>query len=734
VMVRMEIETPEKGDANAPADQRPEWSPLIVLAISAVVLFIVARFFGSNWGWLRPFLRDLYRWIGHPSIGGNWTGPAGPLPRALAVVALGAGLGWQAARVLVRQMDLAGERSLFAGFAIVLGIGLLGFGGMLGVVLGALSTPALLVCYLALGASLLVLDRRAKRQTAEAPALVHSASAVFEARRSRLVIVTAAFATVVLAFTTLHAVLSPVQEWDATVYHAESARLWFYERPAPPVLYGPSIGIEISGNYPPLFPAAGAAAYTFLGRFDDLYLRVLAPLLLLSTVLMTFGYARRRFDEQTACFAVLFLLGTPLMVMYGAWPTNYILLAPLLLASAIAADSAAVGGGSVRWAVAGAVGGLAILANVYGLVVLPIGVAAAMIRGRSRRFRGVLIFVGVALLVASPWLLRNFVSLRDPFYPLGTPPFVGKGLADPLWSSAKDAIKSAALFYWGTTSAAAPRLDELTTALFDMHLLPVGLYLCLALGFGLWRRSPTMLYLATALTIIILVLLVPGWYWLRAIVPGLPIAALLAGRGAAALIESGRSAYRAGGALGRVAHAASILTVVVVLVAGGVLGASLAIAGPNQATWTTNLHSRDDLMRSVENLGAPERQLRTTFGNDVSLWDWINRHMDSEHRVATLEIRTYYIARPEYLFYLDGLEAEPMVHISSPEEAQDYLLEQHVEYIMIPSWAFDRVTQRPYAQVLPLFAMLGSPRFRAVAAFSVHGNPIESTVYAVGSS
>ncbi|MDP9301565.1 MAG: glycosyltransferase family 39 protein [Actinomycetota bacterium] len=732
-MVRTETEVPEEGDVNAPVDQRPEWSPLLVLAISAVVLFVVARFFGSNWGWFRPFLRDLDRWTGHPSIGGIWTGPAGPLPRALAVVALGAGLGWEAARVLVRWMDLAGERMLVAGIAIVLGIGVLGYGGMLGVVLGALSAPVLLVCFMALGASLLVLDRRAKRQTTEAPAVVHGAPAASAPRRSRLVIITAAFAIVVLAFTTLHAVLSPVQEWDATVYHAASARLWFLERPAPPVLYGPSIGIEISENYPPLFPAAGAAAYTLLGRFDDLYLRVFAPLLLLSTVLMTFGYARRRFDERTASFAVLILLGTPLMVMYGAWPTSYILLAPLLLASAIAADSAAVGGGSARWAAAGVIGGLAILSNVYGLMILPIGIAAAVIRGRSRRFRSMAIFVGVALLVASPWLLRNFVWLRDPFYPLGTPPFIGKGLTDPLWSSAKDAIKSAALFYWGTTSAAAPRLDELTTALFDMHLLPVGLYLCVALGFGLWRRSPTMLYLATALTIIILVLLVPGWYWLRAIVPGLPIAALLAGRGAAALIDSGRSAGRAGGALGRIAHAASVLTVVVVLVAGGVLGASLAIAGPNQGTWTTNLHASDDLMRSVENLGAPERQLRATFGDDVSLWGWINRHMDSEHRVATLEIRTYYIAQPEDLFYLDGLEAEPLVHMSSPAEAEGYLLDQHVGYIMIPSWAFDRVTQRPYARVLPLFAMLGSPRFRAVAAFSVHGNPIESTVYAVGS-
>jgi hypothetical protein len=79
------------------------------------------------------------------------------------------------------------------------------------------------------------------------------------------------------------------------------------------------------------------------------------------------------------------------------------------------------------------------------------------------------------------------------------------------------------------------------------------------------------------------------------------------------------------------------------------------------------------------------------------------------------------------------LEAEPLVDLSTSREAADYLLDQHVSYVVIPSWAVDRVTEPPNARVLPLFGFLGSTRFPVLTSFSVRGNPIESTVYAVSS-
>ena len=196
---------------------------------------------------------------------------------ALAVFVVAGWLGLLAARLLLRGTRYAPERTLVAGMSITLGICILGYGGMLGVAFGLLSAPALLAFYGVLAAALILLTRRARRAAGAADPGDDVVDVTEPARPAPrgLKGLTAGLGVVVFVLVMAHSALAPVQEWDAMVYHAESAQLWFQERPSPAIIYGPSVGIEISANYPPLFPAAGAATYTLLDRFDDLYLRIL---------------------------------------------------------------------------------------------------------------------------------------------------------------------------------------------------------------------------------------------------------------------------------------------------------------------------------------------------------------------------------------------------------------------------------------------------------------------------
>jgi hypothetical protein len=713
--------------------ERPWGSATVLLAICVVVLFVAGRDVWSNATWWRPFFRDFVGWLADPRIAGGSSAPARPV-LGLAILLVVWTLGWLATRRLLLGTDLAGERPLVGGLSIALGLCVLGYGAMVAVIFGWLSAPMLLLFIGLVAGGLVVSEIRARHVQGER---IEESAEVVRSPSPRLRRITAALAAAILLATFVHAALSPVQEWDATVYHAETARRWFMKRPDPPLEYGPSIGYEISGNYPPLFSASGAAIYTLLGRFDDFYLRLLPPLLFLAILLMTFGYTRRRLGEDAACYAVLLLLGTPLMVMYGAWPTDYILLTAMLLATVILADVAAHAEGVGGWVGAGVIAGFAILSHVYGLAALAVVVAAMALRAnhatpRRRAVRGPPIALAMALAVASPWLLRNLVLLGDPLYPLASPPFHGKGLIQPFWDASREQIKNAALYYWETAGKAVPRLAETTTALFDQHLLPVGLYFGLLLGAVSWRRMRTLAYLAIVLVALLGLLLLPGWYWLRAILPALPVAAILTGAGFARVLEAGREMGRASTRPGRVARGATVVTAVAVLGAGGGMGLALAIAGPNQSTWTTNLSRRDDLMRSVENLGSTPRQLWTTFGGDVELWGWFNEHMDATHRVATLEIRTYYLNEPGDLFYLDGREAGPLLTMDTPAEAARYLQREGVRYVAIPAWSVNVGTKRPFSNILPLYRYLGSSSFPAIAAFPVRGTGWPSLVYAVG--
>jgi hypothetical protein len=137
-------------------------------------------------------------------------------------------------------------------------------------------------------------------------------------------------------------------------------------------------------------------------------------------------------------------------------------------------------------------------------------------------------------------------------------------------------------------------------------------------------------------------------------------------------------------------------------------------------------------MRSVRNLGAPREQLWNTFSGDLLMWEWLNRSVPAGERVATLEFRTYYIHRPQDLFYLDGIESVPLLDLRSPDDVLEFFKEEGVRYVVLPNWSTEGLTRHPVTGLLPVFWMLGGPSFPAVAAFATRGSDQPSVVYSVG--
>jgi hypothetical protein len=137
-------------------------------------------------------------------------------------------------------------------------------------------------------------------------------------------------------------------------------------------------------------------------------------------------------------------------------------------------------------------------------------------------------------------------------------------------------------------------------------------------------------------------------------------------------------------------------------------------------------------MRDVRIWGSPREQLWGAFGGDLLLWEWLNLHLGPEDRFATLEIRTYYLDRPQAAFYLDGIEAVPLLHLSDPEAIERYLAERGVRFVVLPSWAIHDPSAVNISGLLPLFRHLGSDRFPALAAFPVGRSESPSVVYSVG--
>ena len=713
-------------DAQAGVSQKRR-TRFVLRGLWVVLAGSLLNFIFSNASWFLPFARDFVHWLIHPSVAGGPTLPAEWLG-GVAIYVAAEIIGLQIASMILRSTSLRGSRRATVGMALILGPCLLGLIAVLAEVTGLLYGWLLCIVLLVV---LIVTTIVWRRVGNSGDLAVLRASE--DARKDHWAEVAVwSVAAAVVALTFIHVAMSPITEWDAIVYHASVGKLWFLGRPNPPLIYGPSVGIEISANYPPLFPATGAFFYVALNHFDDFYLRILPPLTLLGTLLLSYAYASVRYCRSTARWTVLLMLGCPLLVMYGAWPTSYIYLTALTTAGIILIDFAVESAGLKLWLYAGLVTGLACLTHFFGLIVVAIGIISFFVFGRWRSrsdLKCMAVYLGSTLVVVGPWYLRNTLLLGDPLYPLLSPPAHAKGLIQPIWDDSQAEIRNNAIGQWTASRhiGLGLRFQELLTALFNRNLVPSGVLLVLLVGVWLSRRGERRAFFLTVCVVLLIgVQLVPGWYWWRDLVPAMPIAAILGARAITLLRQSSISAAMHTSerrwSLRRV-KVGSFLVGSLAVVAS-VAGMSVAVIGPDNPTWATGLGSSLNLMQGVENLGSTKATLNYVFQGGYQSWSWLNEHLRANGRVATLDVRNYYFTRPSELFYLDGIEAVPLLKLHDASSIVSFLRSQGVKYIYSPSWAVQSGSaQQPLVHQLSIVHLLGSTSFPLVADFAWRHEP-----------
>lgn len=701
----------------------------------------------GNLPWLLPFFRDFFRWLIDPAVAGGPSAPARWVA-GLLIYAAAFCIGGQLSWLIYKDTVLANSRAAVGGTALIIGPCSLGVLATLAEVTGLLYQWVLGVML----ATVMVVSTLAwLRARARCKGTIR-VGRTFRSSWERVDVVLWSLVAVVVVITFIHVAMSPITEWDAIVYHAGTAKLWFDGRPDPPLVYGPSVGIEISANYPPLFPATGAFFDVLLNRFADFYLRVLPPIVLLGMLLSVHAYADGRYGRSVARWTVIMMLGCPLLVMYGSWPTGYIYLVALTTLGIILIDFAVESGRRATWVWAGVVGGLACLTSFYGAMLVVIAAIAVLVFGRwrlreeRRAFFGYLVAVVVVFL---PWGLRNTLLLGDPVYPLLSPPFSAKGLVQPFWSSAQSEVRDNSLGYWTSASRArvhlGMRLQELATACFDRNLPSSGTLFGALAGWRFARRGERRsLFLVLALLALIGVQLLPGWYWLRALLYATPIASLLAARGIVFLLgPAGHGIANAANfvarrpVLGLAVHwkrAAGISLATVACTTA----VSLAVIGTATPTWPTSLNSFDDMMKAVRDLGSTSETLNYVFPGDYQAWQWLNAHTGAKGRVATVDNRLYYYSRPSELFYLDGREAAPLLRLRTGSAVIRFFRERGIHYIFLPAWATaPGPAEHPILKLLPFVSLLGGRDFPVAVFFPIGPSEIGQTsttdmIYHVG--
>ena len=242
----------------------------------------------------------------------------------------------------------------------------------------------------------------------------------------------AALGMIILVFALL-ITLTPPFDYDSLAYHLQGPRLFLDAGRIQP-------NFE---NWFTLFPFTWEMIYMLgLGLGSDIFAKLIHFATLLLFLLSAFALGRRLFSAAVGWIATAILMGIPILIMWGttaytdlAWAlfqflaislvavwqkegkAGYLFLAGMMQGWAMGCKYPAVAAGAA-----------------IGVIVLFI--SYKMNTGLSpwkRLLTAGLIFGGSALMVASPWYLKNLLWTGDPAFPLLVPPTQIDPLRVELW-------------------------------------------------------------------------------------------------------------------------------------------------------------------------------------------------------------------------------------------------------------------------------------------------------------
>jgi 4-amino-4-deoxy-L-arabinose transferase-like glycosyltransferase len=546
---------------------------------------------------------------------------------------------------------------------------------------------------------------------------------------------------VIFFFSFYHALLTIIVHWDATVYHAVMSVIMYNEH-AFPVIAGPSIGLEMSANFPPLFSALGAYYYIQIGTVEDFFLRAIPPVMGLLTVLATYKIGEVIHSKKFGLIAALFLSVTPLFFRYSIYATSYSTLTFFCTISILFLLFAIVKGDTKYWILSGVFLGFALLTSYIAMYLLPFIVITLLCyfiqkKGSLKinvKKAAILLLVTVA--IGGIWYVRNQVFVGNPIYPNAYTVLGGINIDPLIMNTTVNGIKqSAATSYFGDQNSF---FDQIMIFLTYRTSFPaISLLTILALALLPSQNKKTWLIAAWPLSLALLVLSGVSWGFPRHMVFAMPGFALLSALPIMKALEICKKydTKASTNTLRQIRRRFSFISksnliragiMVVLLVAFLFPSLTLVMSGkvPEE-----NLGDQvtDQYLWFLEHPNADTWTVLNRLYPEAAVWQYINANLSVGEKVGTVENRIYYVKNcsNDYFFYLDGWEARELYNITDPTLMVQFLRNENVKIIVDVEWA----RKHGHFDILPMAKYLGlsSPFFPMI--FNNNSNP---AIYNVG--
>jgi hypothetical protein len=490
----------------------------------------------------------------------------------------------------------------------------------------------------------------------------------------------------------------PATEWDSLAYGVNYAKIIF-ERGNIPLIAGPSIGLEMSANYPPGVQLIAVQFYVLAGSANDFYYRMLSPIFGLATMIATYKFTLAvRKSKNTSVFAIFTLSAIPTFWELFIQETYLMGLALMMTLSALFFYKAYSSNNSKagKYEVLGTLFCcFSALTSYMGLFSFGILMLYAINKRLSlKRFTWL---SALPLVITLPWYARNFLLLGNPLYP-----FFGIGsYLDPLlkdstmqhfqnyttipvygWISTTCKVGAVLLVLAIAYITIAKRKNFLGRISFERRILANNFLVIL----------PLYLLLTSA---IIMALHLP---FPRYLIIALPCLAVVS----SATIKFLFTIHK----LANIVAVALISLIIISSVAMlPYINSVKPAPQPADDAWSYLSHVHEE----------------------ADAWNWINMNTPKDARIATYDIKEYYIERD--ILPLDGYESVPLYKIGTIDESINFLEDRNVTYVLSVPWAAPSDPRMPPAyKWCILTRYLGDPRYLPLVYVGLNG----TAVYHVG--
>lgn len=524
-----------------------------------------------------------------------------------------------------------------------------------------------------------------------------------------------------------HALLTVIMHWDAIVYHAAMANIMYKEN-AIPVIAGPSIGLQMSANFPPLFSALGAYYYIQIGTIEDFFLRAIPPVMGLLTVLATYKLGEVIAGKKFGLISALILSLTPLFFRYSIYATSYSILTFFCTVSILFLLLAITRGDSKYWISSGVFYGFALLTSYITLYLAPFLLIALLayllhkkrslqINTNTILLKRILLILIPALIIGGVWYLRNLIAVGNPIYPNAYTVLGGINIDPLIMETTINGIKQSAVnSYFGEP---VPLFDQIMIFLtFRTSFPAISFFTILGLVvlptiknkklwlIAIWPLSLGLLIMSGVTWGFPhhMVFAMPGFAFISAL-PILKVLEMTKRYEISYPKDTLRQIYHR---LPSIRKSTVIRVGLVAILFASFIFPSLTLCMGGKL-YEENLNDRvpEDYLWLLKNPNGDLWLSLNQWYNETISWQWLNENLAEGQKVATIDNRIYYIKNcsNEYFFYLDGWEARELYNITDPNEMVAFLRNQNVTCVLDVDWA----RLHGHFDILPMDKYLGSP-------------------------